>query len=55
MTVADDRCLITRGTYRKVKWEIQEFQFVTDFMLLPLKGCDLVLGVQWLLSLRSIS
>lgn len=35
-------------------WKMQGKEFVTDVLLLPLGGCDLVLGVQWLSSLGPI-
>lgn len=52
--IADGRQLVTNGIFRLVKWEAQRYQFVSDFMVLLIKGCDMVLGVQWLHSLELI-
>lgn len=38
-----------------MEWEVKGARFATYFMVLPLKGCDEVLGIQWLLSLGSIT
>lgn len=53
--VADGRSLMTNRVYRNVLQKTKGFKFVKDFMLLPLKGCDIVLGIQWLLSLGFIT
>lgn len=44
--VANGSCLFTKGMCKGVSWEVQNYRFETDFMALPLKGCDMVLGVQ---------
>ncbi|GJX69778.1 retrotransposable element Tf2 [Tanacetum coccineum] len=36
------------------KWSIQGYQFKTGVMLLPLGGCEMVLGIQWLSTLGNI-
>ncbi|KAL5709495.1 hypothetical protein ACHQM5_020179 [Ranunculus cassubicifolius] len=36
------------------QWEIQGMQFSSDVRILPLGGCDLVLGVQWLQSIGPV-
>lgn len=54
VTVADGESLGTRGICENVGWLCQGVEFQNDFMVLPLKGCDLVLGVQWLVSLGPI-
>ncbi|KAK8288461.1 hypothetical protein V6Z12_D07G127200 [Gossypium hirsutum] len=51
VSVVNGESLFTRGVCKGVLWEVQNHKFETDFMILPLKGCDMVLGVQWLLSL----
>ncbi|KAK5802773.1 hypothetical protein PVK06_030393 [Gossypium arboreum] len=38
--------LATQGVCRSVLWEAQGYQFSIDFMVCPVKGCDLVLSVQ---------
>ncbi|GKA16476.1 retrotransposable element Tf2, partial [Tanacetum coccineum] len=35
-------------------WSLQGMEFKIDAMLLPLGGCEMVLGVQWLSTLRDI-
>lgn len=54
VSVANGSCLFTKGLCKGVRWEVQDHKFETDFMVLSLKGCDMVLGVQWLLSLGDI-
>ena len=46
--------LWTKGICKMVLWETQGFHQTTDFLVLPLRGCDLVLGVQWLKDLGPI-
>lgn len=53
LTASGDK-LFTQGLCHSVNWTIQDFQFSTNFLLLPIKGCDLVLGTQWLLSLGPV-
>ncbi|KAL4348377.1 hypothetical protein GQ457_17G003950 [Hibiscus cannabinus] len=48
VTVANGGTLETLGWCKAVKWETQGKEFETDFLILPLKNSDLVLGVQWL-------
>lgn len=52
--VANGVRLSTMGICKNVQWDAQGSSFTTDFYLLPLKGCNIVLGIQWLLSLGSI-
>ncbi|KAL4335086.1 hypothetical protein GQ457_07G026120 [Hibiscus cannabinus] len=54
VTIADGSSIHTQGICREVQWESQGHFFHTDFLVLPLKGCDIVLEVQWLASLGSI-
>ena len=35
-------------------WALHGTEFVTDALVLPLGGCDLVLGIQWLSTLGVI-
>ncbi|GMJ07956.1 hypothetical protein HRI_004464800 [Hibiscus trionum] len=54
VTIADGGFIQSLGLCRAVEWETQGHQFSADFLVLPLNGCDMVLGVQWLASLGSI-
>ncbi|KAL4347798.1 hypothetical protein GQ457_17G006860 [Hibiscus cannabinus] len=54
VTIADGGSLHTQGLCREVEWTSQGQTFCNDFLVLPLKGCDMVLGIQWLASLGSI-
>ncbi|KAL4312297.1 hypothetical protein GQ457_01G050670 [Hibiscus cannabinus] len=54
VTIADGGSIQTQGLCRTVQWESQGHCFCTDFLVLPFKGCDMVLGVEWLASLGSI-
>lgn len=52
--VANGVRLNTQGLCRAVQWEAQGYRFITDFLVLSVKGFNLVLGIQWLLSLGPI-
>lgn len=52
--IANGSCLFTSGMCKEVSWEVQNHHFEIDFIVFPLKGCDMVLGVQWLLMLGDI-
>ncbi|GJT85577.1 transposon ty3-G gag-pol polyprotein, partial [Tanacetum coccineum] len=54
VTVGDGNKLISQHMVKDFQWKIQGVMFTTDVMLLPLGGCDLVLGVQWLSTLGTI-
>ena len=34
--------------------EVQDEEIILDFYILPLRGCDIVLGVQWLITVGPI-
>nr|ABD78322.1 polyprotein [Primula vulgaris] len=53
--IANGDKIKSSGTCEKVKLLIQENQFEVDFLLLPLVGYDLVLGVHWLSQLGVIN
>ena len=36
------------------QWSIQGIDFVTDVFTLDLKNCDMILGIQWLATLKTI-
>ncbi|KAL4319444.1 hypothetical protein GQ457_18G018050 [Hibiscus cannabinus] len=52
--VADGNTLGTMGECKEVRWESQGHTFITDFLVLPLKHCEMVLGVQWFAELGAI-
>ena len=55
VTVANCDTLQSQELCELVKWETQGLVQFTDFMVLPLQGCDVVLGVQWLRALGPIN
>lgn len=54
VTVADGGVISSSGKCSHVPVNIQGFQFHLDFFLLPVSGCDIVLGAEWLRSLGAI-
>ena len=54
MTVANGEILQAQETCKNVMWESQGLVQTTEFLVLPLRGCDLVLGVHWLRTLGPI-
>ena len=45
---------LNMSTVRGFQWTIQQTKFTSDMLLIPLGCCDLVLGVEWLVSLGDI-
>lgn len=48
VAVADGSKLAVSGRVSNLQWNFQHNSFIADFMVIPLGGCDMVLGVQWL-------
>ncbi|CAA7034449.1 unnamed protein product [Microthlaspi erraticum] len=46
--VADGNRLKVDARVAQFQWDFQGTSFTDDFMIIPLNGCDVVLGVQWL-------
>ena len=54
VTVANGETLKAQHMCKGLNWEMQGSQHSTDFFVLPLRGCDVVLGLQWLVTLGPI-
>ncbi|KAA8550255.1 hypothetical protein F0562_001939 [Nyssa sinensis] len=54
VVVADGTKLQSKAVVKDFQWVIQGTTFTTDMRLLPLGGCDMVLGVQWLSTLGPV-
>lgn len=52
--VADGTKIISRAMVKDLCWTMQDTNFRSDIRLLPLGGCDMVLGVQWLSTLGPV-
>nr|GFB87581.1 retroviral aspartyl protease [Tanacetum cinerariifolium] len=52
--VAGGSKLVSQYMVKDFQWKIQGVLFTTDVMLLPVGGCELVLGIQWLSTLGNI-
>lgn len=52
--VANGDRMSSEGMEEGLDLKVQGNQFVTDFFLLPLGGCDVVLGMQWLRTLGPV-
>ncbi|KAG8384085.1 hypothetical protein BUALT_Bualt04G0081300 [Buddleja alternifolia] len=55
ISVADGNKLYSKAACKDFQWKIQGVEFSADMMLLPLGGCDMFLGVQWLITLGDIN
>ncbi|KAG7585117.1 Retrotransposon gag domain [Arabidopsis thaliana x Arabidopsis arenosa] len=55
VTVADGRRVGVSTRINNLKWNFRATEFSGDFLVLPLGGCDAVLGVQWLKTLGPIT
>ncbi|GKA53785.1 reverse transcriptase [Tanacetum coccineum] len=54
VTLAYGNDLVTTYKCKDFKWQFDTTLFTTDVMLLHLGGCEMVLGIQWLATLRDI-
>jgi len=52
--IADGEEITSPGCCMEVEVKIQGSSFRTNFFILPLAGCDAVLGIQWLHTLGPI-
>ncbi|KAG7578422.1 Retrotransposon gag domain [Arabidopsis thaliana x Arabidopsis arenosa] len=55
VSVADGRMLEVDAKIDRFQWEFRGTQVQADLMVIPLRGCDMVLGVQWLETLGPIT
>ena len=55
VTVADGHKVQISSKVPKFSWSIQNTYFTSDMMLLPLGCCDLVLGIEWLVTLGDMT
>ncbi|GJS92255.1 V-type proton ATPase subunit A3 [Tanacetum coccineum] len=54
VAVGGGRKLISNVVCKNFEWQLQREIFYTDMMILPLGGCEMVLGIQWLDTLGDI-
>jgi len=52
--VADGSKIKISSVVKNFSWTIQHTTFTADMLLLPLGCCDLVLGIEWLITLGDI-
>lgn len=55
VAVADGSKIGVCGKVSNLRWKFQNYEFKADFMVIPLGGHDIVLGVQWLSTLGPIT
>ncbi|KAK4412624.1 hypothetical protein Salat_2909500 [Sesamum alatum] len=55
VAVANGNKMYSSFACKSFGWKMQGISFTTDMMILPLGGCDMVLGVQWLVTLGDIN
>ncbi|XP_068329703.1 uncharacterized protein [Pyrus communis] len=46
--IANGGTISSRGCCSQIKLQIQQYEYISDFYVLQLGGCDVVLGAQWL-------
>ncbi|GJW89610.1 retrovirus-related pol polyprotein from transposon TNT 1-94 [Tanacetum coccineum] len=54
VTVGGGKQLISNSECKGFMWRIKGETFVADMIILPLEGCEMVLGIQWLATLGDI-
>ncbi|KAL0847723.1 hypothetical protein Bca101_020969 [Brassica carinata] len=54
VTAAGGSTMISRYKCSDFQWRVQGYNYSSEIRTLPLEGCDLVLGVQWLCTLGPI-
>lgn len=55
VAVADGSKLSSQAICKNLAWAMQGEEFVAEVRLLPLGGCDMVLGIQWLSTLGPVT
>ncbi|KAG8368991.1 hypothetical protein BUALT_Bualt15G0103800 [Buddleja alternifolia] len=55
VSVADGNKIHSSFIWRNFSWKMQGVKFIADLMTIPLGGCDMVLGIQWLITLGDIN
>jgi hypothetical protein len=55
VSVADGTRVLIDSMVKNFVWSLQNTQFTCDILLIPLGCCDLVLGVEWLVTLGDIT
>lgn len=51
ITVANEQEMVCNHLCEQFKWEMQGHVFDADFLVLPIGGCEMVLGIHWLATL----
>ena len=54
VVMADGTKIASMATCKQLVWSMQDKEFKSNMRLIPLGGCDMVLGIQWLAQLRPI-
>ncbi|KAL2931387.1 Retrotransposon-derived protein PEG10 [Bienertia sinuspersici] len=54
VTVADGNHLACQYVCKNFSWRMHNVVFTSDVLIIPLGGCDMVLGVQWLSELGTV-
>ncbi|XP_026396141.1 uncharacterized protein LOC113290772 [Papaver somniferum] len=52
--VANGDTNVIHGVCQNLQWSMQGFKFSSDLRVLPLGGCDMVLGVDWMKTLGDV-
>ena len=55
ITVANGQEIVCTNLCEKFQWEAQGYKFSTDFLVMPLGGREMVLGIQRLVNLGDIT
>ena len=55
MTIADGNKLACQYKCINFTWRVDGAIFVTDVLLIPIESCDMILGIQWLMTLGETS
>lgn len=54
VSVADGNKVQSHYVCKKSEWKMQGVPFSSDMLILPIGGCGMVLGIQWLVTLGDI-
>ncbi|KAH0673763.1 hypothetical protein KY290_026811 [Solanum tuberosum] len=54
VSVADGKKIQSNYVCKKLSWKMQGVSFDSDMLVLPIGGCNMVLGIQWLITLGDI-